>query len=160
MFIVTAKVPKRRYFLLGALAVLAIAVSVLCIKKDGVQSPEAPLRAETNEQRVAYLSSLGWEVESEPIEALRLTLPAELVEPYRSYNELQLKQGFDLTPLLGETLERCTYTVTNYPGRSVCQADLYIYDGTVVAGDVICPGADGFIATLEFPADLPPAGGK
>lgn len=155
MFIVTAKVPKRRYFFLGALAVLVLLVTVLCLKKGGdTPGAEEPLRAETNEQRVAYLNALGWEVDSEPIEALRLTLPNELVEPYRSYNELQLRQGFDLTPLLGETVERCTYTVTNYPGRSHgCQADLYVYDGTVIAGDVICTGADGFITTLEFPAD-------
>ena len=74
------------------------------------------------------------------------------MEPYRSYNELQLKQGFDLTPYLGETLERYIYCVTNHPDRPKgCQADLYVYDGEVVAGDVVCTGANGFISTLEFP---------
>ncbi|MBE7004288.1 MAG: DUF4830 domain-containing protein [Ruminococcaceae bacterium] len=154
MFIVTAKVPKRRYVLLGVLVVLLLLLSAAFLKKGGTEAPEpetAP-RVETNAQRVAYLASLGWEADSEPVEALRMTLPDELVEPYRSYNELQLRQGFDLTPLLGETLERYTYTVTNYPGRPRgCQADLYVCDGTVVAGDVICTGADGFIATLEYP---------
>lgn len=153
LFIVTAKVPQRRYFLLGALAVLALLVGILLLRsKPSEAEPPVP-RAETNGERVAYLQSLGWEVVPEPVEALRLTLPDELVEPYRSYNEIQLRQGFDLAPYCGETLERCTYTVTNYPGRPMgCQADLYIHDGEVVAGDVVCTGEEGFIATLEFPS--------
>lgn len=156
MFIVTAKVPKRRYFLLGALVILAVLVAILALRggKKDAASDDPSLQAETNEQRVAYLESLGWEVDAEPIEALKLTLPDELVEPYRSYNEIQLKQGFDLTPYLGETLDRYTYCVNNYPGRPRgCQADLYVYDGTVVAGDIVCTGANGFIAILEFPAN-------
>ena len=155
MFIVTAKVPKRRYFLLGAIVILVALVAVLALRGGGKEADgaEPSLRAETNEQRVAYLESFGWEVDGEPIEALRFTLPDELVEPYRSYNEIQLKQGFDLAPYLGETLERYTYCLNNYPGRPKgCQADLYVYDGTVVAGDVVCTGANGFISTLEFPA--------
>ena len=154
MFIVTAKVPKRRYFLVGALVILAVLVAILALRggKKEAASDEPSLQAETNEQRVAYLESLGWEVDAEPIEALKLTLPDELVEPYRSYNEIQLKQGFDLTPYLGDSLERYTYCVNNYPGRPKgCQADLYVYDGTVVAGDIVCTGANGFIVTLEFP---------
>lgn len=153
MFIVTARVPKRRPLLLGALAVLALLIAVLVLKNGKADDTAEAPRVETPEQRVAYLEALGWEAEPEPVEALRLTLPETLEEPYRSYNELQRRQGFDLTPYLGETLERYTYTVTNYPNRPKgCQADLYIYDGAVVAGDVVCTGADGFIATLEFPA--------
>lgn len=158
MFIVTAKVPKRRYFLLPLFIALILAAALLLSPKRGAKTAEeaAPPKAETNAERIAYLSRLGWEAESEPVEALRLTLPEELVEPYRSYNELQLRQGFDLNSLLGETLERYTYTITNYPGRERgCQADLYVFRGEVVAGDVICTGADGFIATLDFPGEQP-----
>lgn len=152
MFIVTAKAPKTRYLLLGTLLALAAFVGILALRGQGGEHDASAERVETNEQRVAYLNTLGWEVDPEPLESLKLTLPETLEEPYRSYNELQRKQGFDLTPYLGETLERCTYRVTNYPGHAGdCQIDLYICDGTVVAGDVICTGADGFIATLDFP---------
>ncbi|MBQ9459547.1 MAG: DUF4830 domain-containing protein [Oscillospiraceae bacterium] len=154
MFILTAKVPKRSYFLLAAFVVVLLAASVFFLKRDrtGAEDTSEQPRVETNDERIAYLSSLGWEAEGEPVESLRLTLPQELVEPYRSYNELQLRQGFDLSALLGKSLERYTYTITNYPGRPKgCQADLFIYQGEVVAGDIICAGADGFIATLEYP---------
>lgn len=155
MFIFTAKVPKRSHLLPVLLAALIAVVAILFLRagKSGADGKPPELRAETNEARVKYLESLGWEVDGEPIEVLRLTLPEELVEPYRSYNELQLKQGFDLAPFLGETLERCTYAVKNYPGRADgCQADLYLSDGFIVAGDIVCTGANGFIATLDFPA--------
>lgn len=164
MLIVTAKAPKLRRILSGALLLAAALGAVLLLRGRLARSEDAPsLHAETNEQRIAYLASLGWEVESEPLESLRLTLPDEWAEPYRSYNELQLRQGFDLAPCLGKTLERFTYRVTNYPGRPTgCQADLFLHEGTIVAGDVVCAGADGFIDTLEFPAvqDPPSAGGN
>lgn len=160
MFIVTAKAPKRSHALLAAACVLLVAAAVLLLRsgKPAAEDGASEKRLETDEARVQYLASLGWEADEAPLEALRLTLPSELVEPYRSYNELQLQQGFDLTPFLGETLERCTYAVKNYPGHpSGCQADLYLSDGVLVAGDIVCTGANGFIATLEFPGDLPPA---
>ena len=154
MFIVTAKVPKRRNIALAAIALLVIVIAVVALLSRSPKAAESEpsLHAETNEQRVAYLESLGWEVDPEPVESLRLTLPEELVEPYLSYNQLQLRQGFDLTPCLGKTLERCTYRVANYPDRpNGCQADLYVCEGVIVAGDIVCTGANGFIDTLEFP---------
>ena len=83
----------------------------------------------------------------------RLFLPKELEEPYLSYNVLQRAQGFDLEPCCGKTVERCTYTVKNHPSGKVCQADLYICGGEIVAGDILCTGEGGFIAPLAFPKD-------
>ena len=91
--------------------------------------------------------------EPEPVETLSLTLPKELEEPYLSYNVLQRAQGFDLEPCCGKTVERCTYTVKNHPSGKVCQADLYICGGEIVAGDILCTGEGGFIAPLAFPKD-------
>ena len=81
------------------------------------------------------------------------SLPKELEEPYQSYNVLQRAQGFDLEPCCGKTVERCTYTVKNHPSGKVCQADLYICGGEIVAGDILCTGEGGFIAPLAFPKD-------
>ena len=155
MFIVTAKVPKRRFLLLGILASLSVVLFLALLhgRLGGGAAQHDALRAESDAARAAFLAARGWEVEPEPVESVRLTLPQELVEPYLSYNELQLQQGFDLTPYLGQTLERFTYQVTNHPTHTHgCQADLYLHHGIVVAGDVICTGEGGFISTLEFPA--------
>ena len=77
-----------------------------------------------------------------------------LEEPYLSYNDLQRSQGFDLTRYCGQTLSRYTYVVTNYPDASLpCQADLYVCDGALAAGDIVCTGENGFMAGLAFPAN-------
>ena len=152
MFIITAKFSRRRAFALAAVACLALALIALpraCRK--GAEAPAIP--AETNEQRLAYLASLGWAVNDQPIETLNITLGETLEEPYLSYNDLQRSQGFDLTRYCGQTLSRYTYVVTNYPDASLpCQADLYVCDGALAAGDIVCTGENGFMAGLAFPA--------
>ncbi|MFR8277416.1 MAG: aldolase/citrate lyase family protein, partial [Desulfovibrio fairfieldensis] len=97
------------------------------------------------------LNSLGWQVEPEPVETLSLTLPKELEEPYLSYNVLQRAQGFDLEPCCGKTVERCTYTVKNHPSGKVCQADLYICGGEIVAG----AGYDWMLLDVEHAPGSP-----
>ena len=151
MFIVTAKFSRRKAAF-AAVCLLALIALPLALLSGRSKTPDA-VTVETNDARVDYLRSRGWEVEGEPIETLSVPLPDELVEPYLSYNELQLTQGFDLNAYCGKTLERYTYVVTNYPDRADgCQADLYVCEGAVVAGDIVCTGEDGFMAGLEYPA--------
>ncbi|MBQ2323124.1 MAG: DUF4830 domain-containing protein [Oscillospiraceae bacterium] len=151
MFFITAKLSRRKIAVfLFALIVLIAAVLTLLPRAFG--SAGKGLSAETNDARVAYLRDLGWEVVPEPIETLRFRLPDELEEPYRSYNELQREQGFDLSAHCGHTVERYAYAVSNYPGRSQgCQADLYLCGGEIIGGDIVCTGEDGFMAPLAFP---------
>ena len=105
-----------------------------------------------NADRIAYLESMGWQVEEEPVETLQFLLPEKLEEPYLTYNELQDSQGFDLSACCGKQVARYTYTVTNYPGRPEgVQANLYVCEGQPVAGDILCAGADGFQDTLVYP---------
>ena len=154
MLIITKKLRKQRILIaaLGALALLLALLLLLrgCGKKTA-QPPDIP--AASNEERIAYLASLGWEVGEQPIETLSITLGETLEEPYLSYNELQLPQGFDLARCCGKTLSRYTYVVTNYPDASLpCQLDLYVCEGLVAAGDIVCMGENGFMADLTFPA--------
>ena len=152
MFIITTKFSKRRAF--AAVAVLALVLALLVLPRSCGKGGEAPVvPAETNEQRLAYLTSLGWQVSEQPIETLTVTLGETLEEPYLSYNDLQRSQGFDLTRYCEQTLSRYTYVVTNYPDASLpCQADLYVCDGALAAGDIVCTGENGFMAGLSFPA--------
>ena len=152
MFIITTKFSKCRAF--AAVAVLALVLALIVLPRSCRKAAETPaVLAETNEQRLAYLTSLGWEVSEQPIETLSITLGETLEEPYVSYNTLQLEQGFDLTRQCGKTLSRYTYVVTNYPGRpQSCQLDLYVCEGVVAAGDIVCTGENGFMAGLAFPA--------
>lgn len=145
MLIYTMKYSRRKAAAAAALAFLLLSLAVLLLRGGAGQ------HADDSNPCVEYLTSLGWTVESEPIETLSLTLPAELTEPYLSYNALQLAQGFDLAPYCDRKLTRCTYTITNHPSGSDAQADLYLCGGTIVAGDIVCIGEGGFIAPLAYP---------
>ena len=88
------------------------------------------------------------------METLQLLLPEQLEGAWAAYSDLQQRQGFDLSPYCGKRVERFTYTVTNYPGISQgVQANLYLCEDTVVAGDIFCTGENGFQTTLEFPQE-------
>lgn len=149
MLIWTARI--RKSLLLGGLAVLAaIALAFLAFGRSA-SVPELPALA-TNDDRVAYLEAMGWQVEPEAVETLQFLLPDPLTDTYLQYNALQKEQGFDLSAFCGQPITRYTYTVTNYPERPRgVQLNLYLCGDQPVAGDVVCAGADGFQTTLEYP---------
>ena len=149
MFIITAKCSKRR--VVKILLIFALLLSLfLALRACRHSSPPPVIAAGTNEERIAYLASLGWEVNDQPIETLSVTLGETLEEPYLSYNDLQRSQGFDLTRYCGQTLSRYTYVVTNYPDASLpCQADLYVCDGALAAGEVITSPMPGNILKIN-----------
>lgn len=154
MLIWTTRFSRKKAVL--TVIAMGIVMAVLILLTGRTESGSASARPELtdNSHRVEYLRSLGWEVDTEPVETLQFLLPEKLEEPYFSYNELQLSQGFDLTACLGKQVERYTYTVTNYPERPEgVQANLYICEDYPVAGDICCPGAGGFQTGLAFPEE-------
>ena len=153
MLIVTTRLSKRKAALavIAAGAALAAVIILVSWLQGGGAAADLP-QVPDNPRRVAYLQSLGWEVEPEPLETLQFLMPDPLEEPYLTYNELQKEQGFDLTAQAGRQVARYTYAVTNYPGRAEgVQLNLYVCEDLPVAGDVCCPGAEGFQEGLEFP---------
>lgn len=148
MLIWTARFSRKK----AVLTVIAFGVlmAVLIVLTGRMPSESAtPPRLSDNTQRIEYLQSLGWEVEPEPLETLQFLLPDPLEEPYLTYNQLQLSQGFDLTDCSGKQVTRYTYAVTNHPDRpNGVQANLYICEEIPVAGDLFCPGANGFQTPL------------
>jgi len=78
MVIMTAKVPKRRLLLIVLLLIAAAVVLALCLRGAGGET-EKPAKTgtqgATNEARIAFLESYGWQVEPEPVKTQR-GLPA------------------------------------------------------------------------------------
>ena len=153
MMIWTAKFSKIRICAAVALAAgiaLAAFLAISALRGENLNlnhsnQDKTRIRLDTEEGRIAYLAELGWEVSPDPVESFRFLLPEPLTEPYLSYNALQLPQGFDLNQHTGQQITRYTYKILNYPNRpDGVQANLYIIDADPVAGDIFCPGANGF----------------
>ncbi len=150
MFIVHFKLHKPAIF---AAAVILVSALALALVLPGCHADsQQPIPAETEEQRLAYLTELGWTVNAQPIETLDLQLPASLEGDWENYAALQDQQGLPFRQFAGQTVRRYTYTVTNFPNveRGV-QVNLYVSGGQLIGGDVISTGKDEFQQGLEFP---------
>ena len=146
------RVTKKRAAAAVVAAGALLCALILFLGRGSV--PEEPCLLESNQDRVEYLETWGWEVEEEPLETLQFLLGEALTEPYLSYNVLQRSQGVDLEECAGKPISRYTYAVTNYPGgREGVQVNLYVCEGQPVAGDVFCAGAEGFRNPLAYPGE-------
>lgn len=103
-----------------------------------------------NEERVAYLKALGWDVSEQPTARQEVIIPRSFSDVFENYNTLQKQQGFDLEDYKGLTVSLYTYEVTNWPepGLTVL-ADLYLYRNRVIAGDVHATAMDGFMIGIR-----------
>ena len=152
MMIQAIRLTRKKAVLAAILTGIVLAALILLLgQRGGAESSERPCLS-NNEERVAYLQELGWEIDPEPLTTLQFLLPPKLSGDYITYNDLQKTQGFDLETCCGKQVTRYTYNVTNYPQRpDGVQLNLYVCEELPVAGDVVCTGADGFQDTLLFP---------
>jgi len=104
----------------------------------------------TTEKRVEFLASLGWEVDASSETAKEIVLPETLGGVLAEYNELQKQQGYDLSQYCGEVCESYTYVLTSYPsGETGVIAQLFIYKGRVIGGDIHSAALGGFMHGLK-----------
>ncbi|MBQ7566074.1 MAG: DUF4830 domain-containing protein [Oscillospiraceae bacterium] len=142
MMVVTKKI-KKRDILFAVLIVAAILAVLLIPSHTGDDVSPVMQKVKTNDDRVAFLSSMGREVEQQPVEEQDVRISAENDELLARYNELQQAQGYDLTDYAGKIVKRYVYRVLNDPSGDVdLYATIYIHDGDVIGGDVAsrCPG--------------------
>lgn len=116
-------------------------------KNEGAMNGREDYSGETNEERVAFLQSFGWEIFPEqPAEAREVMIPAEFNDVYTTYNVMQKAQGFDLEPYAGEVCTQYKYKINNYPNETEVYATLLVYGNLIIiGGDVSCAETDGFM---------------
>lgn len=155
MIIVTARVPKRRLLAGGITALCCCAVLaaalVLTMGGQAVTASAEAKHIRTNDDRLAYLNGLGWQVSPQPIATEELLIPEELDDSYTDYLKLQADQGFDLGRYRGKRVKRYTYQLTNYPSQDEpVQIALLIYKDKVVGGQ-IQSASGSFLHGLAMP---------
>ncbi len=153
MVVMTAKLSKGK--LVTILLIVAVIIGLLIVlcsgAKQGSTAESAPAAA-SNEERVAYLKGMGWEVDPDPVETQEVRVPEQLPEVLARYNELQKSQGFDLCHYAGKTLKRYVYEIVNYPDTTDSYfATLLVYQNQVVGGDVSAASQGGLMQGLAYP---------
>ena len=145
MLVFTAKLNKKKIaVILGAVAVLIVGLIVLLGGNDS--QPTATTDLATNDARVAFLKSFGWEVTTSPTESSQVRIPTQTSEVFERYNALQKSQGYNLSAYSGKTVMRYVYKINNYPGATEpVYATLLIYKNQIIGGDVTDTGPKGVI---------------
>ena len=160
MFICSMRAGTIRFFAVILLSLMVLGALMAFVPELQPVSAETGTEIQTirydkiksNEDRVAFLSQFGWEVEQTPTESTDVTIPKEFDKVFAAYNELQKKQGLDLSKYAARTVERYTYTVTNYEGHEgTVLANLLVFRGRVIGGDICSASQNGFIHGFEKP---------
>lgn len=156
MFLVSLKSLKGKLLLLIAV-VAAAAVVFAVITDDGAANSSASANsalnfsASTEEERMNFISQLGFTVTKEPESVREITIPEEFDETYTQYNTVQKQSGLDLEPFKGCKVKKWTYTVTNYPeyeNKQCIKINLLVYKGKIIGGDICNVELNGFMNPL------------
>lgn len=130
--------------ILCALIVFVPTDATLTVNADNGKTVYTEVR--NNEDRVDFLSQFGYEVNETPVEQTDVTIPAEFDTVFTGYNALQKLQGLDLSNYKRKKATRYTYQITNYDGYDgKVYANMIVYRGRVIGGDVCTENSDGFI---------------
>ncbi|MBQ8357406.1 MAG: DUF4830 domain-containing protein [Clostridia bacterium] len=163
MFIYSMRAGTIRFFGIVCVALAALVTLIAFVPElqpAAATSSEAVEESQTvsyekirsNEDRVAFLGNFGWQVDATPTESTTVTIPREFDKVFAAYNEMQRGQGLDLSTYSGKTVERYTYTVTNYENyEGTVLANLLIYRGRVIGGDICSADTAGFVHGFNHP---------
>ena len=159
MFIYSIKASTLKLFCFIALAALIFTGIIMSGNADTVAAMSSAVDysgIKTNEDRVAFIEGFGLKIEDTPIDEDAFTMPADFDRVILGYNELQRKQGLDLSKYQKKKVTRYTYKVTNYDSDGEVYANLFIHRGKVVACDICSASPEGFILpmTLVDPSKL------
>lgn len=137
MMVMTAKVDMKKVILALA-AVAALVLSLILLlggKSDAAQTSAAP--GSNNDQRVKFLTDLGWQVTTSPKESSQVRIPSASSEVFDRYNALQKSQGYDLGNFSGKKVMRYVYQINNFPGATQpVYATLLVYKNEIIGGDI------------------------
>ena len=152
MLVMTAKVDKKKIaIILGAIVLAVIGLVALLGQGDSV--PTGSISVASNEDRVNFLSSFGWEVTNSPVESSQVRIPENSSEVFDRYNALQKSQGYDLSSHAGDPVMRYVYQINNYPGATEpVYATILISKNQVIGGDITDTAARGVIRGFKMPS--------
>lgn len=113
-------------------------------------NPVGHLDANTDEGRIRFIEKYGWKVEKSPYLCEKVQIPVTFDGAVADYARLQKNSGFDLSKYRGAVAERYSYRVLNHAeDEKYACANVFVYQGKIIAADIVSPKIDGFIAAVS-----------
>ena len=157
MFVYSVKTSKTKILtlIIALAAIITAAVFIMkAEKKPAANDSAVSYKAENAAERTAFLSQFGWKISEDPAEISEVIIPADFDAGYLEYAAMNKAQGLDLELYKGMRAKRWTYDILNYPGlenQTGVQANLLIYEGRVIGGDICSLEQGGFMHSFERP---------
>ena len=155
MFIYSVKASSIRFFTVLILSVALLTTLIVLVPAYEPLSVSASEtirfdKIKTNEDRVNFLTALGWKVKEQPLEEVAVTIPDEFDAVFLEYNNLQKEVGLDLSRYKRKDVMRYTYQVENYPDyQGVVYVNILVYKNKIIGGDVCSADVNGFVTSLK-----------
>ncbi len=158
MFIYSLRASTLKFFAVVCVALVTLITLIAFVPVYGDAAPASVTKTadynfekiKTNDDRVEFLRQFGWEVKTEPVESEEVSIPSEFDKIFTGYNEIQKRQGLDLSKYKKKNVMRYTYEITNYDGYDgTVYANMIVYRNKVIGGDVCSADASGFIHGFE-----------
>ena len=121
---------------------IAVGGLLLAVVLGAMMSSTVPVGVSATADPAAYLQSLGYEAETPWIALQEVTVPTRDDPVFAAVNAVAQTAGYDLTPYAGQRVKRYTYAVRNHPESLSAEADVYVYQGRVVAAAMRVAGGD------------------
>lgn len=148
MITIKAK-PKTIFGIILAVTGIAVILLTFIGNHTGSAPAAAQIKCSTAQDRISYITSLGWQLE-EGEEKKSIVIPSAFNDVYNDYNDIQKSQGFDLENYKGKRAVLYSYRIKNYKGSDNVKADLIVYNGNLIGADLCDSDAqDGFLIALQ-----------
>ena len=157
MFIYSMRASTLKFFAVVCVALVTLITLITFVPTYGDASDISVLenkeinydKIKTAEDRVEFLKQFGWEVAPGEVSSTEVKIPEQFDKIFTAYNEIQRRQGLDLTKYKNKTAVRYTYEITNYEGYDgTVYATLIVYRNKVIGGDICTAELGGKVVGL------------
>ncbi len=137
---------SKKTLLIGVILLLAAGVWIIF---KLVIPDNKGIAGGTNEERIAFIESCGWETGITHSDLCEVRIPINFDEAYSEYNDIQRKQGFDLRKYRACTVKKYTFPIKNAGNDNTeLFANLLVYEGMIIGADISSAEAGGIVTVL------------
>lgn len=131
------------------LGLLLLAAAVIWLGWRLIRSGESGIPGETEQQRISYIESFGWDAGITRVDVKEIRIPVDFDEVYEEYNDIQRQQGFDLRRYRAHSVRQYTYEISRTDDDPVPMlAHLLVENGVIIGADITSAQAGGFTGAL------------
>ena len=153
MFIYTVRASTLKFFMCIFLC-LAVFITLISIgtadsvyaSVDGREVDYSGIK--DNDDRIAFIEGFGIKVKPEALSEESFTVPNEFDRIIEEYNQIQKRQGLDLSKYHKKRVTHYAYEVTNYDSEGSVYVNLIVHRGRVIAADISSAFDGGFVLPL------------